>query len=592
MTHDPEAFSWTIPPSVPMAFQPIFDTWRGKTVAFELLARPLPPFPPPAEALQEALEKDKLWEVDLLFFRSAIAAVRAYRHSEYDFFVNVTPNVFSDPLFYETAMKELEQDRRLSPGRFILEMTEQFSVKNYRAFQQQIAAFHAKGVRIALDDMGAGHSNLLTLVSASPHFIKLDRALIQGIDKHTYQQNLVRSLVEFVSSVESRFVAEGVETWEELESLLRLGVRYCQGYLLGRPQPEPMEVQALTSEKVNALVSSIKGPKHSVQDKIARLVQVPKTFQVGSTNGEALRQFWHQKDSGDHIILLEGTLPVGLITRDHFKQETSGPFGYSLMQHKLVDNIAKRHFLRVKESFGISEVGRMALQRKPEDTYDPVIVTSQDHHFRGTVTMKQLLQHTLNLEVQRAIHANPLTNLPGNRMIQSWIEQALQHPPFTLIYADLDHFKAFNDGYGFLKGDEMIQMTASILQRSLSLYEIQGNVGHIGGDDFVLVAQHAIPESAYRSICQQFDREKMSLFDDKDRQRGHFVARNRKGETEATPLTTLSLAVLTDQNLTPGIHIGQLMGTVTLLKKQLKKRSTTESAYLIDRRVQEPDAFF
>lgn len=567
-------------------FQPIFDSMTGRTVAYEMLAR-VPEFENPEQALLAASEDGMLCEFEFFLFQTAVEAFKPWEHlEECSFFVNLSPQTFVQPWFFDEALKWIREIHHISPRRVVFEMTERSVIDNYNLFSEQVKRFNEQGIRIAIDDLGIGHSNLVTMVSASPHFIKLDRSLIQNIHADSYKQKLVKSLVEFVSSVDSRFIAEGVERWEEMDFLLRTGVRYFQGFLLGRPDGQPKSADSCVVAKVKSKVSELIGPKASVFDKIGRLVYKPRTIQVNHFNGEALSSLFKKDCSIDHVVILNGETPEGLITQDHLERKSSGPFGYSLIQKKMAEEFSKKDFLVAEEDYSITDIGQLAMDRPHPDTYDPVVITNKQGEFVGTVTMKHLLQHTLKLEVQRAHNANPLTNLPGNRMIQSWIEQALQHPPFTLVYADLDRFKAFNDCYGFLKGDDFIVYTADQLNRALIENGIQGHVGHVGGDDFVIIAQHQIEAVVFKRICEIFDRDKANLFPQEDYVRGFFAASNREGKVCDIPLTTLSLAIITHENITDSdIHVGKITERAASVKKALKQRKNTASDFLFDRRI-------
>jgi EAL domain-containing protein (putative c-di-GMP-specific phosphodiesterase class I) len=127
----------------------------------------------------------------------------------------------------------------MSPRQIVLEITETSTFADSEQLQRLTRLYMGHGFGIALDDFGAGHSGLVTLVNSAPHFIKLDQALVRDIHRHSYRQHLVKALVDFASSVGCTLITEGIETWDELNVLLRLGIRHAQGFLLARPAPEP-----------------------------------------------------------------------------------------------------------------------------------------------------------------------------------------------------------------------------------------------------------------------------------------------------------------------------------------------------------------
>lgn len=143
---------------------------------------------------------------------------------------------------------------------------------------------------------------------------------------------------------------------------------------------------------------------------------------------------------------------------------------------------------------------------------------------------------------------SPLTGLPGNaevyRRLEAAVAEADQH--FALIWADLDNFKAYNDVYGFLRGDRAISATARLLADEVAgLASRPRFVGHIGGDDFVLLVPDHAAETAADRIVEAFDVLAPTLFDPVDRERGYIVARSRSGGLHDVPLLTISLGVAT-----------------------------------------------
>jgi diguanylate cyclase (GGDEF)-like protein len=179
--------------------------------------------------------------------------------------------------------------------------------------------------------------------------------------------------------------------------------------------------------------------------------------------------------------------------------------------------------------------------------------------------------------------ASPLTGLPGNLRIQEAIQQQVDRgQPFALLYADLDHFKAYNDRYGFERGDQAIKMLANLAGRLVQ--EMAGPeafVGHVGGDDFVMVVPPPVAEKLAKELCRTFDREMPSLYDPEDMQRGHVEVRDRRGTLTRFPLLSVSIGVAGNGH--HGFsHHGEAVALATELK-QLAKREPG-SSYAVDRR--------
>src|SRR5437762_2628905 len=142
---------------------------------------------------------------------------------------------------------------------------------------------------------------------------------------------------------------------------------------------------------------------------------------------------------------------------------------------------------------------------------------------------------------------SPLTGLPGNIRIQDEIQRNIDEDiPFAVLYCDLDHFKAYNDHYGFVKGDRVIQATARILQEAVEEYaRAEGFVGHVGGDDFVVVLPTDVADVAAARICERFDQEISSFYDREDLRRGYVEVEDRQGKLQRFSLIGVSIGVAT-----------------------------------------------
>ena len=178
---------------------------------------------------------------------------------------------------------------------------------------------------------------------------------------------------------------------------------------------------------------------------------------------------------------------------------------------------------------------------------------------------------------------SPLTGLPGNVQIQAELKKRLlRKKEFAVLYLDLDNFKAYNDIYGFLKGDEIIKFTANTIVRNIHMQDTVDNfVGHIGGDDFVAI----VDNESYEKICQQivieFDYGVKKYFSETDLERGFLEVPNRKCIIEQFPLTSISIGVVVVDKLRYSnvLQIGEVGAQVKHIAK-----TTPGSTYIINRR--------
>jgi len=181
------------------------------------------------------------------------------------------------------------------------------------------------------------------------------------------------------------------------------------------------------------------------------------------------------------------------------------------------------------------------------------------------------------------LEANPLTKLPGNISIQRELERRIaQKRPYAVCYIDLNRFKAFNDHYGFKRGDEVIQRTAGILlDVSRTCGGTQNFIGHIGGDDFVVVTSRDRAEPLCEAIVREFDAMAGQLYDAEDRARGYLLHQDRQGRQVTVPLLSVSIALVTaeGQQVT---HPGQIAKIGAELKAYAKQFD--RSVYVKERR--------
>ena len=181
--------------------------------------------------------------------------------------------------------------------------------------------------------------------------------------------------------------------------------------------------------------------------------------------------------------------------------------------------------------------------------------------------------------------SNPLTGLPGNLAIEHELNQRLARGQFlACAYIDIDNFKAFNDYYGFERGDECIRLVAEAL---IEAVEAKGDahdfLGHIGGDDFILVTEVEKVEPLLDFVGSEFDRRVRELYTAEDRERGWIEVLNRQKEPTRYPFTSLSMGVSTNRHreLSSALEVSEI---ATELKKAAKARSPGKSNYIIDRR--------
>ncbi len=182
--------------------------------------------------------------------------------------------------------------------------------------------------------------------------------------------------------------------------------------------------------------------------------------------------------------------------------------------------------------------------------------------------------------IQRVFDHNPLTKLPGNTSIQKAIEKALGKS-MAVCYIDVNHFKPYNDTFGFARGDEVLRMLARIMSNAVKESGVEGFAGHIGGDDFVFIVPLDRAESVCETIIRNFNVIVSDLFGEQEKSEGYYIAKDRRGETQHIPLLGIAIAVVPTSN--PKIHHYGMISAVAAELKKYAKQSPV-SRYVIDRR--------
>lgn len=240
------------------------------------------------------------------------------------------------------------------------------------------------------------------------------------------------------------------------------------------------------------------------------------------------------------------------------------------------------------------------IRNNDDNSITPIIVVTsnieREHRIRvlqegATYFIKnpidfEYLLYTIN-NITNLLYLNrkvsPLTNLPGNVQIQAEIKRRLMKKEyFVMLYLDLDNFKAYNDVYGFSKGDEIIKFTARTIINNVHAKDEDNNfVGHIGGDDFIAIVDDDNFEEICQNIVLEFDKNIKKYFNEDDLKKGYLEVPNRKGIIEEFTLTTISVGAV---EVTPGrfknaLEIGEEGAQVKHLAKTIPG-----STYVIDRR--------
>ncbi len=301
---------------------------------------------------------------------------------------------------------------------------------------------------------------------------------------------------------------------------------------------------------------------------IGSLAKPGDTFPPNKSVEEVYDALNHNKAITEFTVVA-GNNPQGFMTRPMINELLGGRYGFWLNSKKTIGEIVSSdNFLKVDHRMPIDYVTKLAMQRPQERLYNPIVVTD-DAGYYGVVTIKDLLDAYSKIEVEAAISANPLTKLPGNLIIEGEITKRIfGQNPYCIIYIDVDNFKAYNDAYGFENGDLILKFVADAIRASATKGEF---VGHIGGDDFIVICDYHDGSDVCREIIRRFSAGINSFYRDVDLENGFIISTNRHGVVDRFPIASLSIAGISNKS-TGSLRIDAFSKAIAQLKKKCKKQ--------------------
>lgn len=526
--------------------QPILDLVDGKVMGYEALSRGPSNSPLHApQSLFRVAEQNGLTAVlDQACMNEAFKTCARLGLTG-QLFVNLSPTSLLNANFSPEALLTSLDGSGIESSRLVIEITENSGNLDYSDLRQATSRLRDAGIEVAMDDLGEGFSSLRLWSELKPDFVKIDKHFISGIHDDPHKIQFVRSMTQLAEGAGTRVIAEGVETVSELAVLLDIGIRFVQGYLIGRPSPIPVrmpprEVEAcLQSGKVN--VFSLPRGRDNLQASAAKLVITVPFATPTTPSQEILDLMTTQPDLYALAVVDDGT-PVGIIHRPALLNRFVGLYGRELFGKKPCTDFMDANPLIVDKATRISDLSELVVKKGKAAFTQGFIITDAGHYL-GMGSGFDLMREVSEMQIIAARYANPLTGLSGNVPIQEHTERLLiNEQSFVIAYFDLDQFKPYNDVYGFRRGDDVIKLLAKIL-RECSNTELDF-IGHIGGDDFVVLFQSPDWEIRCLNMLARFDDECLALFNAEHIETKGYPSEDRRGNMTFHSLVSLSIGAV------------------------------------------------
>ncbi|WP_409439541.1 EAL domain-containing protein [Psychromonas sp. GE-S-Ul-11] len=521
-----------------IVFQPIIENGQQAIFGYEALTRgPVgTDFHSPIALFEAAKQQGCLVALELLCRELSISAFKQSKLPG-KLFLNASPETLFEPNFKSGETLKLLQNSGLSPSQVVIELTEHSPLENYELVRDALKHYKEMGFEIAMDDLGSGYSGLRMWYELRPDFVKIDRHFICDIDTDKVKQQFVRSIKNIAEELNCKVIAEGIETADEFQFIEKIGTPFCQGYYFSRPEESPIvklsshffQDRNLINATSNRILSSA---------TIGDLLLPFQAIDI-SSNVQTCTDLFNQYPDLDCIPIVKDNQPVGVVRRSGLTNLLFSKYGHDLSNKFELSRLIDQDVLLLEEDLAIEQASLMISEKINNKKVLEFIIVKQGQ-YKGIGLIIDLLKEITSLQINNARYANPLTLLPGNVPISKKLDYILStSTPFTVCYIDLDNFKPYNDYYGYEKGDQIILGLADILRAKVN--GTDDFIGHIGGDDFILISSSIDWKQQCERILNKFSDWVGYRYRPEDLVNGGISGEDRMGEKQFYPLLSISI---------------------------------------------------
>lgn len=568
--------------TIDYAFQPIVNVHTGVAYAYEALMRGQEGagFASIRDLLDYAHDTNISVALDRALYEIAIAKFAQFGPANNArLFLNLDNRLLSEAEYRPAAIGSVLRRYGLSPSSLCIEISEIDAVIDPEKVRQMFQ-FPLGNAQVAIDDFGIGHSGLHLLCTSHPDLIKVDRFFVSGIERDAKKKVFMSSIVTLARSLGIWVVAEGVETEAEFRVCREIGCDLVQGYFVARPTTHIHSLQS-RYEVVTAANRNDRRERHDSSRLIRAELDKVAPLEVGLGMEQVLNSFRRDKSRSFFPVIDDQSQPVGIVHEFDLKEFVYSPFGKDLLVNK-GQPYSLRSFVKPCLVCDVNApVDRILASFAIRDD-EPAVVIVEEGRYLGLLQATALvrLMNELNLMVAR--NQNPLTKLPGNNSIADYLAAAFEDEgnAWCFAYFDLDHFKPFNDRFGFRQGDRAILLFADLMRQHFAGRDFF--LGHIGGDDFFMGGRNFGADAVAAAVAgflARFAADAANFYDTETQAIGYTIAADRQGAMREIPLLAASCALL---NLPVGPRLAT-PDSVSATLADLKKLAKAAPSKLVQR---------
>jgi len=550
------------------AFQPIVNTYSGKTYAVEALIRNTKElgFETIQDFFDELNKKQILFKIDILLRKKVIKKFKTIDIKNIKLFYNIDNRILTMPDFSVGQTSQILKEASLNQDTICFEITEHNSFQDENMLKEILSIYKKNNFNIAIDDFGTGISGLHLLYIAEANFIKLDRFFINGINSDSKKRLFCSSIVEMAHIMGIKVIAEGIETIEEYYTCKDIKADYIQGYLIAKPSLNTNIIQKSYSEIRGLFKKDRRDIKNNFIDK--SYIEKILPLNINSSLHELFVYFKNNTKNTFVPIVNDKKKIEGVIYEVDIKKLSYSQYGLSLAKNISFKTKLRSYMkpaLEIDISWGIDK----ALEIFNMQSDSKGIFVRKNDTYYGFINLNNLLSLSYKRNLEIAQNQNPLTKLPGNKQIDTFIEKVFKkNIEAHIVYFDFNDFKPFNDHYGFRQGDRAILMFSEILQKNISNKNF---IAHIGGDDFFVGFLEKEFNYVYQIIKEtqnEFKNSVSSLYSEVDLKKQFILSKDRFGVNRKFDLLNVSSAIIEIHKKCKIEKLNSILGKV---KKQSKE---------------------
>lgn len=466
-------------------------------------------------------------------------------------------------------LAEVSEAQGIPPSQICLELSERHHHTHDDITDHALRDLRRQGFLLALDDFGKGSSELRLLHDLGPDYVKIDRFFLTGIDTDARRKLFVTTVTNLAHVLGVRVIAEGVETEREYKACRDAGCDLIQGFYVAHPFEKKKDARLFYD---HIRVPTIGSKRREEEGRIRNELMDLPTVSLDSSMAELLDVFLSNQEISIVPVVDGNNEPRGIIHERDLKAYLYAG-GSDEADYEAALDLPIRNFVRSCPITDIDSNADMLLVTFASSLNSDGLIITENFRYAGFLAATSLLKLIHEKRLEEAKDQNPLTRLPGNGAITRFIADTAgkRNLDRHYCYIDFDHFKPFNDTYGYRSGDRAIILFSELMQRHIS-----GNgsfAGHVGGDDFFT----AFVEGDQTDIAWQlltlkraFKSDVESFYDASHREQGYIEANDRFGSLRRFPLLDCSMSIVT---VPQGIIVrpDEILDAIASLKRDAKR---------------------